>query len=35
MGKTQLFRSSAVKLNTKRVILSAAGLMLSARNSPF
>jgi hypothetical protein len=33
MEKTQLFRSSAVKMNTKRVILSAAGLLLSAGNA--
>jgi hypothetical protein len=33
MEKTQLFRSSAVKLNTKRIILSAAGLALSAGNA--
>jgi hypothetical protein len=33
MEKNKLFRSSAVKLNTKRVILSAAGLILSAGNA--
>jgi hypothetical protein len=33
MEKTKLFRSSAVKLNTKRAILSAAWLILSARNA--
>jgi len=33
MEKTQLLKSSAVKLNTKRIILSAAGLALSARNA--
>jgi hypothetical protein len=33
MEKTQLFQSSAIKLNTKRAILSAAGLLLSAGNT--
>jgi uncharacterized membrane-anchored protein len=33
MEKTQLFRSSARQMNTKRVLLTLGGVLLSARNA--